>query len=72
MMLSVLLILNPLSTLLSLLIYVFIKYPYLLYVYIICTSDLNNYVILVRHVPIYWSERIDKVGRGMYISQPLP
>ena len=31
----------------------------------ICTSDQFNYVICVPHVPIYWSERINKVERKL-------
>ena len=31
--------------------------------YTVCTN-VNNYVIFVPHVPIYWSERINKVEKG--------
>ena len=59
MMLSVLLILNLLSTLLSLLMYVVSNIHIYLYMYLwpVCTN-VNNYVIFVPHVPIYWSEGI--------------
>ena len=59
MMLSVLLILNPLSILLSLLMYVLSNTHIYLYMYLwpVCTN-VNNYVIFIPRVPIYWSERI--------------
>ena len=63
MMMSVFLILDSLSTLLSLLMYIYIiKYLYLfIHVPLTSCTNVNNYVIFVPHVPIYWSERINKV-----------
>ena len=62
MMPSVLLILNPLSTLLSLLMYALSNTHIYLYMYHwpVC-RNVKNYVIFVSHVPIYWSERMNKV-----------
>ena len=53
-MLSVLLILNPLSTLMSLLMYALSNTHIYLYMYLwpVCTN-VNNYVIFVPHVPIW-------------------
>ena len=38
------------------------KHVYILWFFMfVQTTNVNNYIIFVPHVPIYWSERINKV-----------